>query len=123
MSGENPTNEATGNMDRRKRSHASNATIYAIFVIGAIVLVNLIGTRVFGRLDLTTNGIYTLSPASKDLVKNLPDPLTIKAYISKDLPPELVSVSRYTRDLMDEYRSASKGKVHFEAYDPSSDKT
>ena len=55
-------------------------------------------------------------------MRNLPDPLTIKAYISKDLPPELVSVSRYTRDLMDEYRSASKGKVRFEAFDPSADK-
>ena len=112
----------TGSMDQRKRSYASNATMYAVFVIGGIVLLNLIATRVFGRLDLTQNGIYTLSGASKDLVKNLPDPLTIKAYISKDLPPELVSVARYTRDLMDEYRSASKGKVHFEAFDPSADK-
>ena len=109
-------------MDKRKRSYASNATIYALFTIGAIVLANLIATRVFGRLDLTQNGIYTLSSASKDLVRNLPDPLTIKAYISKDLPPELVTVSRYTRDLMDEYRSASKGKIHFEAFDPGADK-
>src|SRR3954469_24820555 len=91
-------------MDKRKRSSASSATVYTVFAIGAIVLVNLIGTRVFGRLDLTQNGIYTLSPASKQLVRDLPDPLTIKAYISKDLPPELVAVSRYTRDLMDEYR-------------------
>jgi ABC-type uncharacterized transport system involved in gliding motility auxiliary subunit len=109
-------------MDKKKRSYASNATVYAVFTIGALVLINLIGTRVFGRLDLTQNGIYTLSPASKELVRNLPDPLTIKAYISKDLPPELVSVSRYTRDLMDEYRSASKGKVRFEAFDPTADK-
>jgi gliding motility-associatede transport system auxiliary component len=114
--------DARGAMDKRKRGYASNATVYAVFIIGAIVLVNLIGTRVFGRLDLTQNGIYTLSSASKDLVRNLPDPLTIKAYISKDLPPELVSVSRYTRDLMDEYRSSSKGKVRFEAFDPSADK-
>ena len=116
------SNEATSAMDKRKRTYASNATVYTVFIIGAIVLVNLIGTRVFGRLDLTQNGIYTLSGASKDLVRNLHDPLTIKAYISKDLPPELVSVSRYTRDLMDEYRSASKGKIHFEAFDPSADK-
>jgi ABC-type uncharacterized transport system involved in gliding motility auxiliary subunit len=109
-------------MDKRKRSYASNATVYAVFVIGAIVLVNLIATRVFGRVDLTQNGVYTLSRASKELVRNLPDPLTIKAYISRDLPPELVGVSRYTRDLMDEYRSVSKGKVHFESFDPSSDK-
>jgi ABC-type uncharacterized transport system involved in gliding motility auxiliary subunit len=109
-------------MDKRKRGYASNATVYAVFTIGAIVLANLIGTRVFGRLDLTQNGVYTLSRASKDLVRALPDPLTIRAYISKDLPPELVTVARYTRDLMDEYRSASNGKIRFEAFDPSSDK-
>src|SRR5450432_1812397 len=106
--------EAKTKMDSRKRSYASNATIFAVFVIGGIVLVNLIATRVFGRLDLTQNGIYTLSAPSKELVRALPEPLTVKAYISKDLPPELVTVSRYMRDLMDEYSSASKGKLHFE---------
>jgi ABC-2 type transport system permease protein len=110
------------NMDKRKRSYASSTTIYAVFTIGAIVLVNLIATRVFGRLDLTENGIYTLSPQSKALAKGLPDPLTIKAYISKDLPPELATVSSYVRDLMDEYRSSSGGKIHFEAFDPGADK-
>ncbi|HEX4407098.1 MAG TPA: GldG family protein [Polyangia bacterium] len=122
MAPEKDNEAAKTAMDKRKRSYASNATIYALFTLGAIVLANLIGTRLFGRLDLTQNGIYTLSSASKDLVRALPEPLTIKAYISKDLPPELVNVSRYTRDLMDEYRSASKGKIHFEAFDPSSDK-
>jgi ABC-type uncharacterized transport system involved in gliding motility auxiliary subunit len=114
--------DAKSKMDKRKRSYASNATMYALFAIGAVVLVNLIGTRVFGRLDLTENGIYTLSPASKELVRALPDPLTVKAYITKDLPPELVSVSRYVRDLLDEYKTASKGKLRFEAYDPKADK-
>jgi gliding-associated putative ABC transporter substrate-binding component GldG len=113
---------STDSMDRRKRSYASNATVYAVFIIGGIVLVNLIATRVFGRLDLTQHGVYTLSPSSKDIVRGLPDYLTVKAYISKDLPPELVNVSRYTRDLMDEYRTASKGKLRFEAFDPSTDK-
>ena len=42
-------------MDKKKRSYASSATIYAVFAIGALVLLNLIGTRVFGRLDLTQN--------------------------------------------------------------------
>ncbi|HVZ73745.1 MAG TPA: Gldg family protein [Polyangia bacterium] len=109
-------------MNKRKRTYASNTTVYAVFTIGAIVLVNLIATRVFGRLDLTENGIYTLSKTSRDLAKGLPDPLTIKAYISKDLPPELASVASYVRDLMDEYRSSSKGKIHFESFDPGSDK-
>ena len=106
----------------KKRASASNAFLYVLFVIGAIVVVNLLSTRVFGRLDLTESKVYTLSPASKDVVRTLPDYLTIKAYISKDLPPELANVSRYVRDLLDEYRAASRGKLRFEAVDPGTDK-
>jgi gliding-associated putative ABC transporter substrate-binding component GldG len=106
-----------------KLASASNASAYVLLAIGAIVLVNLIGTRVFGRLDLTENKVYTLSPGSKALVANLPDYLTVKAYISKnDLPPEMQSVARYTRDLLDDYKTYSKGKLRFEVLDPTADK-
>jgi len=109
-------------MNQKKRASASNAALYTLFTIGAIVAVNLIATRVFKRLDLTEAKVYTLSPASKDIVRNLPDYLTVKAYVSKDLPPELANGSRYVRDLLDEYRTYSKGKLRFEAIDPGSDK-
>jgi gliding-associated putative ABC transporter substrate-binding component GldG len=109
-------------MNQRKRLSASNATSFVVLVIGAVVAVNLIGTRLFGRLDLTENKVYTLSNASKEIVRALPDHLTVKAYISKDLPPELANTSRYVRDLMDDYKTYSKGKLHFEAFDPESDK-
>jgi len=109
--------------EKQKRSYASNATAFALFAIGAVVVVNLISTRVFGRIDLTEARIYTLSAASKDIVKNLPDRMTIKAFISaKDLPPELTSVSRYVRDLIDEYKTHSEGKLTWEAIDPGADK-
>src|SRR6202142_3898094 len=111
-----------GKMDRRKRSSASNATAYVLLTIGAVVAINLISTRLFGRLDLTENHVYTLSPASKEIVAKLPDYLTVKAYISKDLPPELNNVSRYLRDLLEDYRTYSKGKLRFESFDPGSDK-
>src|SRR5580765_9074928 len=95
-------------MGRKKVTSASNASAYVLLTIGAVVLVNLIGTRVFGRLDLTENHVYTLAPGSKAIVANLPDYLTVKAYISeKDLPPELKSVSNYVRDLLDDYKTYS----------------
>jgi gliding-associated putative ABC transporter substrate-binding component GldG len=112
----------TNSMNQKKRSYASNAGFYLLAVIGILVALNLIGTRIFGRLDLTESKIYTLSPASKDVVRNLPDPLTIKAYMSDNLPSELKSLSRYVRDLLDEYRFNSKGHVRFEALDPGTDK-
>jgi ABC-type uncharacterized transport system involved in gliding motility auxiliary subunit len=106
----------------KKKSYASNTVLYAIFVAGALVLVNLIGTRVFGRLDLTEKHIYTLSQPSKDLVKKLDDPFIVKAYISKDLPPEIKRLSRDVRDKLDDFKTASKGRFRWEALDPSADK-
>jgi len=110
-------------MGRQKLASASNASAYVLLAVGAVVLVNLIGTRVFGRLDLTENHAYTLAPGSKAIVANLPDYLTVKAYIStNDLPPELKSVSSYVRDLLDDYKTYSKGKLRFEVLDPTADK-
>src|SRR4029078_8341912 len=102
-------------MWRNKVLTASNASAYVLLTVGAVVLINLIGTRVFGRVDLTENHVYTLAPASKQIVEKLPDYLTVKAYISKkELPPELQNVASYVRDLLDEYRTYSKGKMRFE---------
>src|SRR4051794_41531679 len=70
-------------MGRKKILTASNASAYVLLTIGAVVLINLIGTRVFGRLDLTESHVYTLAPGSKAIVANLPDYVTVKAYISK----------------------------------------
>lgn len=109
-------------MEKKKRANASNAAVYLIAVLGIVVLVNLIGTRVFGRLDLTEAKVYTLSQPSRDIARNLKEFLTVKAFISDGLPPELKSLSRYVRDLLDEYRSSSKGKFRFEVVDPGTDK-
>src|SRR3569833_800733 len=105
-------------MDKKKRSAASNAAFFLIAVIGIVVAVNLISTRVFGRLDMTDTKVYTLSPASIDVVAHLGNYLTVKAYISDTLPPELKSLSRYVRDLLDEYSSNANHKMKFEAVDP-----
>ena len=109
-------------MRHRKRVSASNATATILLTIGAVTALNIISTRIFGSLDLTENKVYTLSQASKDVVAALPDYVTIKAYISEDLPPELKWKSRYVRDLLDEYRGCSKGKLRFMAFDPAKDK-
>ncbi len=114
---------STSSSSNRKRAYASNAILYAVFVVGVVVLVNLIGTRFFGRIDLTEAKVYTLSQPSRDLVKHLPDFLNVKAFISSDLPPEIKTLSRYVRDTVDEYRTSSNGKFRWEALDPSADKS
>lgn len=91
-----------------------------IIIIGAILLImNLISVNVFSRLDLTADKIYTLSESSRQLVENLNDRLTIKAYITDDLPSPHNGDARYLKDLLDDYRAYSNGNLQYEIIDPA----
>lgn len=107
---------------QKKLKSGANAVVQILLLIGILVAINVVGVRVFGRVDLTEDKVYTLSQASKDLAKNLPDRVLVKAFISKDQPARLAQVGRYLRDLLDEYKAASGGKFQWESIDPAEDK-
>jgi len=104
-----------------KAKTGGNAITFVVATVVGLVFVNVIGNRLFKRVDFTQDHIYTLAQPSKDLVAKLPDRLTIKAFISADLQPPFSQVAQYVRDLLDEYKTASKGKLVWEAIDPGSD--
>lgn len=104
-----------------KGKTAANVIGFVAATIGILILVNVIAGRVFARVDFTADHIYTLSQPSKDLVAKLPDRLTVKAFISGDLQPPFSQTAQYVRDLLDEYASASKGKLKWEVIDPGND--
>jgi gliding-associated putative ABC transporter substrate-binding component GldG len=79
-----------------------------------VVLLNALASVFFLRLDLTGHHAYSLSPASKRLVRTLDDPVIVKAFFTPDLPAPYNAYQRYVRDLLTEYRAASRGKVRFE---------
>ncbi|MBI4811752.1 MAG: Gldg family protein [Ignavibacteriales bacterium] len=89
-----------------------------VLVLGIVVLINIIGLRFFKRFDLTNGNIYTLSDASKNLVKSLDDKFLVKAYFTSDLPPEYANNRRDLRDLLDEYRAYAGGNFQYEFIDP-----
>lgn len=88
-------------------------------IIGIIIAVNVISKRVFTRVDLTKNKSYTLSPVSKDIVSNLDDKLLVKAYFSNNLPPPYNNLRRQVQDILDDYRSYSKGNFNYEFLNPT----
>lgn len=81
-------------------------------------MLNIVGLRFFKRFDLTNSNIYTLSPASKELVKSLDDKFLVKAYFTSDLPPDYQNNRRDLRDLLDEYRAYAGGNFQYEFIDP-----
>ena len=59
----------------KKRSVKLNFILYLI----VLVLVNVVSSTLFFRLDLTVNKKYSLSEASRTAVSSIEEPLTIKA--------------------------------------------
>ncbi len=108
-------------MATNKLARGSNAIIYTLLALGIMVLVNVIASRFPKRLDLTEDQVFTISEASKKLVRSLPDRLTIKAFISSDLPAQVRSHANYLKDILLEYKEYSEGRVYYEQLDPSTD--
>ncbi len=104
-----------------KATTGANAVFYVVFVIVVLIALNLIASRVTKRIDFTEDHVFTLSKASKEAVRTLPDTMTAKAFISKDLTARNGQVAQYLRDLLDEYAAASGGKFTWEAIDPSTE--
>jgi ABC-type uncharacterized transport system involved in gliding motility auxiliary subunit len=69
------------------RSLKTRSLTLAGFVLAGLILVNIISVRLFGRIDLTSKDLFTLSQASKDLVGSLDDKIAVTAYFTEDLPP------------------------------------
>ncbi|MGB4205390.1 MAG: Gldg family protein [Bacteroidales bacterium] len=93
-------------------------TYQLLMIVGVIVLVNILADRFFLRLDLTQDKRYTLSSATKNILRNLKEPVTISAYFTSDLPPQYINVRREFTDLLVEYGNISRGMVVFEMNDP-----
>ena len=101
-------------MNRTKQLSITIALIAAI-----IIMANLLSTQLHLRLDLTQGSQYTLSHATRDILHDLHDPVTIKAYFSKNLPPNIAQARRDFRDLLIEYANKAPGMIQYSFVDPN----
>jgi len=90
-----------------------------ILIVANIVLLNMWTSNFFGRIDLTETKMYTLSDVTKDVLRNLEEPLTIKAYFTKDLPAPYNNIAQFAEDHLSEMKAYGRGNFRFEFLDPS----
>lgn len=105
----------------KRTKRATESLAFLGVVAGIVVLLNVLGIFFFGRVDVTEKRLFSLSSGSERVVQNLTDELHVVAYFTKDLPPPFNATERYVRDLLDEYQSASRGKVKVTFVNPDTD--
>ena len=83
-----------------------------------IMLLNVFGSFFYTRLDLTSEHRYTLSDATKKMLRGLDDVVYFKVYLDGDFPAGFKRLRNETRDMLNEF-SAYSNKIQFEFIDPS----
>ncbi len=99
-----------GFVGERSTKYGVSAVMSSVLFLGILVAVNYLSTRYHHKFDLTEAGVYSLSPQSAQVVKNLDKELKLQAFVEGGVAPEL-------RDLFNSYHDVST-KVSYQLIDP-----
>ena len=95
--------------------------ISILLVTVIIAVIFLLSRQYFLRLDLTEDKQFTMSKATRNILKELEDPVVVKAYFSENLPADFERIRTDFQNMLIEYNNISKGKVDYQLIDPASD--
>lgn len=106
-------------LNLKKRTLRSQHMVEFVSGLVLFVLLNIVGSYVFYRIDLTSDKRYTLSAITKKLLKeDIKDVVYVKVYLEGDFPAGFKKLSKETREMLDEFRAYNKN-IEYEFIDPS----
>jgi len=105
-------------MERKKTRKQNIIQLVAVFVI--VILLNYIVSFLIVRIDLTSEGRYTLSDPTKKLLSEIDDQIYVKVYLEgDDLPVGYKRMRRALNDLLEEFSYYGKKDISFRFINPS----
>jgi len=94
----------------RNQTILSLSRLSALLLLVVLLLLNVAAVRTSARMDLTEDGIYTLSDASKHILASLEDPVSIKVFWH-NVPEEGEIARRYVDSILSEMKAAAGGRL------------
>ena len=105
-------------MENKRKNIKRNEIMALVITLIIIVLVNIIGSFLYTRFDLTSEKRYTLSDTSKEILKNLDDYVYFRIYLEGEFPAGFKKLRKETKEMLDEFRAYSKF-IDYEFINPS----
>ncbi|MBR4137215.1 MAG: gliding motility-associated ABC transporter substrate-binding protein GldG [Bacteroidales bacterium] len=105
-------------MENKRKNIKRNEITSLVITLIIIVLINIIGSFVYTRLDLTSEKRYTISNTSRDILKNLDDYVFFRVYLEGEFPAGFKKLRKETKEMLDEFRAYSKF-IDYEFINPS----
>lgn len=95
-----------------KKREITRFTLYVLL----IVLLNIALQNIFFRIDLTSTRSFSLTNASKQMVSELKEPLTVKVYITENLPQPYNNLEQNIQDALQEYALAGNKNFNYDIF-------
>src|SRR5713101_5673860 len=95
----------------RSTRYGANAALYSAAFIGLLIAINYLAAHYPRQFDLTSEKVFSLSPQSLNIVKNLKQPLKLYGFVQEGRSPTGEALYR-------EYAYASP-KITYELADPN----
>jgi ABC-type uncharacterized transport system involved in gliding motility auxiliary subunit len=107
----------------KKYEHLVYSAIGLIALLLLLIAVNFLVARAPARIDLTDGDLYTLSPGTKKILRNLSAPVKVKLYLSQGeaVPVQLRSFAQRVEDLVREFKGVAGSNLIVERYNPKPD--
>ena len=90
-----------------------------IYLVSGIVLMCFISSKYFFRIDLTAEKRYTLSPETRQLLRQLDEPLYVHIFLHGDLPVQFRKFRNTIREMLDDFRTFSGSRIVYSFIDPT----
>src|SRR5580765_8164802 len=83
-----------------------------------LVAINFLASSFHYRLDLTKEKRYTLSKATKDLLRNLDDEIRVEVFLKGNYPAGFKKLVNSVQEFLQESQEYAHGKMKVEFSDP-----
>jgi len=90
-----------------------------LLLLAALIGVNWLASFVSLRWDLTEDQRYSVSDATKRLLKDLDRDVHVSVYLAGDFPPGFERLESATRETLEEFKTYAGGKLTYRFIDPS----
>ena len=105
-------------MKNERKNYKRSQLLSFLITLIIIVVVNVIGSFIYTRFDLTSEKRYTLSDTSKEILKNLDDYVYFRVYLEGEFPAGFKKLRKETKEMLDEFRAYSK-YIDYDFINPS----
>ena len=104
-------------MAKLNNSKRAQSLIQLTLVVVIVLLANILSSFIYSRLDLTEEKRFSLTPATKQILEDLDDVVTVRILFAGEFPAGMKRLQKTVQETLGSFRAES-GYIEYEFEDP-----